>query len=40
MIGVTWLDQQLIGGGVGLGELGFGSEVKQAMQQRAGFLAE
>ncbi|ERY19735.1 TPA: relaxase/mobilization nuclease and DUF3363 domain-containing protein [Pseudomonas aeruginosa] len=40
VIGATWLDQQLIGGGSGLGELGFGSEVKQAMQQRADFLAE
>src|SRR2546427_12912417 len=36
----TWLDQQLIGGGSGLGDLGFGSEAKQAMQQRADFLAE
>ena len=40
MIGATWLDQQLIGGGSGLGNLGFGSEVNQAMQQRAEFLAE
>ncbi|WP_395026111.1 relaxase/mobilization nuclease domain-containing protein [Comamonas odontotermitis] len=39
-IGATWLDQQLIGGGRGLGDLGFGSEAKQAMQQRADFLAE
>jgi len=30
----------LIGGGSGLGDLGFGSEAKQAMQQRADFLAE
>jgi type IV secretory pathway VirD2 relaxase len=36
----TWLDQQLIGGGSGLGDLGFGGEAKQAMQQRADFLAE
>lgn len=34
VIGATWLDQQLIGGGSGLGDLGFGSEAKQAMQQR------
>jgi len=34
------LDQQLIGGGAGLGDLGFGGEAKQAMQQRADFLAE
>ena len=40
VIGATWLDQQLIGGGKGLGDLGFGSEAKQAMQQRADFLAE
>ncbi|WP_257645813.1 DUF3363 domain-containing protein [Ottowia beijingensis] len=40
IIGATWLDQQLIGGGKGLGDLGFGSEVKQALQQRADFLAE
>ncbi|QEA14337.1 MULTISPECIES: relaxase/mobilization nuclease domain-containing protein [Comamonas] len=40
MIGATWLDQQLIGGGSGLGDLGFGAEAKQAMQQRADFLVE
>ncbi|MGE6498224.1 relaxase/mobilization nuclease domain-containing protein [Cupriavidus metallidurans] len=40
VIGATWLDQQLIGGGSGLGNLGFGAEAKQAMQQRADFLAE
>jgi len=40
IIGATWLDQQLIGGGKGLGDLGFGSEVKHAMQQRADFLVE
>ena len=40
VIGATWLDQQLIGGGKGLGDLGFGSEVKDALQQRADFLAE
>ena len=40
VIGATWLDQQLIGGGSGLGDLGFGSEAKQALQQRADFLAE
>ncbi|HIE0871586.1 TPA: DUF3363 domain-containing protein [Pseudomonas aeruginosa] len=40
VIGATWLDQQLIGGGRGLGELGFGGEAKQAMQQRADFLEE
>ena len=40
VIGATWLDQQLICGGKGLGDLGFGSEVKDALQQRADFLAE
>ncbi len=40
VIGATWLDQQLIGGGTGLGDLGFGAEAKQAMHQRADFLAE
>lgn len=40
VIGATWLDQQLIGGGKGLGDVGFGSEVKDALQQRAEFLAE
>lgn len=39
-IGATWLDQQLLGGGNGLGDVGFGSEAKQAMQQRAEFLVE
>lgn len=40
VIGATWLDQQLIGGSRGLGDLGFGSEVKDALQQRADFLTE
>ncbi len=40
VIGATWLDQQLIGGGKGLGELGFGREAKEALQKRADFLAE
>lgn len=40
VIGATWLDQQLINGGRGLGDLGFGSDAKQAMQQRADFLEE
>jgi hypothetical protein len=39
VIGTTWLDQQLIGG-KGLGDLGFGGEVKNTLQQRADFLAE
>ncbi|EYS98184.1 type VI secretion protein [Cupriavidus sp. SK-4] len=40
VIGATWLDQQLIGGGKGLGDLGFGAEVKEALRQRADFLVE
>ena len=40
VIGATWLDQQLISGGKGLGDLGFGGEAKQAMQQRADFLID
>ncbi len=40
VIGATWLDQQLIGGGKGLGELGFGSEVRTALQQRSDFLID
>ncbi|EMV1293987.1 relaxase/mobilization nuclease and DUF3363 domain-containing protein [Pseudomonas aeruginosa] len=40
VIGATWLDQQLIGGSKGLGDLGFGAEVKDALRQRADFLAE
>lgn len=40
VIGATWLDQQLIGGVRGLVDLGFGREVRQAMQQRADFLVE
>ncbi|CAM3932760.1 DUF3363 domain-containing protein [Bordetella muralis] len=38
--GATWLDQQLIGGGRGLSDMGFGSDTKNALQQRADFLAE
>ncbi|MQT77910.1 DUF3363 domain-containing protein, partial [Pseudomonas helleri] len=40
VIGATWLDQQLISGGKGLGDLGFGGEAKDALLQRANFLAE
>jgi len=40
VIGATWLDQQLIGGGKGLGDLGFGCEVKEALHKRGDFLAE
>jgi len=40
VIGATWLDQQLIDGGKGIGDLGFGSEVKDALRERADFLTE
>jgi type IV secretory pathway VirD2 relaxase len=40
VIGATWLDQQLIDGGKRLSVLGFGSEVKDALQTRVEFLAE
>jgi len=40
VIGATWLDQQLIGGGKRLSDLGFGGEAKQAMRQRVDYLAE
>ncbi|MCO7486976.1 relaxase/mobilization nuclease and DUF3363 domain-containing protein [Stenotrophomonas maltophilia] len=40
VIGATWLDQQLIGGGTGLSDRGFGAAAKDALQQRADFLAE
>ncbi|MGQ7814536.1 DUF3363 domain-containing protein [Metapseudomonas furukawaii] len=40
VIGATWLDQQLIGDGRGLGDFGFAGEMRQAMQKRADFLVE
>lgn len=40
VIGATWLDQQLIGGSKGLGEMGFGSEVRDALKQRSDFLID
>ncbi|WP_081194620.1 relaxase/mobilization nuclease and DUF3363 domain-containing protein [Halomonas sp. BC1] len=40
VIGATWLDQQLIGGGRGFSDIGFGGEVKEALQERADFLEE
>lgn len=40
VIGATWLDQQLIGGGKGLGDLGFGGEVKDALHQRVDLLTK
>lgn len=38
VIGATWLDQQLIKIGNNLSDLGFGSEAKHAMRERADFL--
>lgn len=40
VIGATWLDRQLIGGGKGLGDSGFAGDVRQALAQRADFLIE
>ncbi|WP_323034330.1 relaxase/mobilization nuclease and DUF3363 domain-containing protein [Pararhodobacter sp.] len=40
VIGATWLDRQLIGGGKGLRDVGFGGDAKQALRQRADFLVE
>ncbi|MCW0366570.1 hypothetical protein NB699_001553 [Xanthomonas sacchari] len=40
VIGATWLDQQLIGSGNGMGDIGFGADAKLAMRQRADFLVE
>jgi type IV secretory pathway VirD2 relaxase len=39
-IGATWLDQQLIGGGQGMADLGFGAEAKDALRQRVDLLIE
>lgn len=39
-VGATWLDQQLISGGQGIADQGFGAEAKKALQQRADFLVE
>lgn len=40
VVGSTWLDQQLICGGKGLGGSGFGGEVRGALQQRVSFLVQ
>ena len=40
VIGATWLDQQLISGGRGLGDVGFAGEAKEALHERADFLVE
>lgn len=40
MIGATWLDQQFIGDGKGLGDLGFSGDTRYTLHWRADFLAE
>ncbi|MFC8751441.1 DUF3363 domain-containing protein [Pseudomonas oryzihabitans] len=40
VVGATWLDQQLISCNNGLGDLGFGAEVKDALRERTDFLIE
>jgi len=40
VIGATWLDRELIGGAVGVADKGFGSELREALLQRSGFLIE
>jgi len=39
-IGATWLDRELIGSAMNVGERGFGGEVRDALRQRADFLVE
>jgi len=39
-VGATWLDQQLIGGSREMADKGFGTEVREALRQRADFLVE
>ncbi len=39
-IGATWLDRQLVGESAGIGNTGFGGDVRQALQHRVEFLVE
>lgn len=39
-MGATWLDKQLLGGALDIGDRGFGGEVREALQQRTDFLLE
>jgi hypothetical protein len=39
-IGATWLDRQLIGGAMDVGDRGFGGEAREALRQRMDFLVE
>jgi hypothetical protein len=40
VIGVTWLDRQLIGEAAGIADSGFGAEVREALRRRTDFLVE
>ena len=40
VIGATWLDRQLIDGGTGVADKGFGGETRAALRQRSDFLIE
>lgn len=40
VIGATWLDQQLVTGGAGIGTQGFGGEVRSLLATRGAFLVE
>lgn len=40
VIGATWLDQQLVTGGAGIGTQGFGAEVRSLLAARGAFLVE
>ena len=40
VIGVTWLDRQLIGEAARIGASGFGAEVREGLRRRADFLVE
>lgn len=40
VIGATWLDRQLIDGGTGVADKGFGGEMRAALRQRSDFLIE
>jgi len=40
VIGATWLDQQLIGSASGIGNSGFGGDVREALRQRLDFLID
>lgn len=39
-VGATWLDRQLVSGGSGLANIGFGGEVRKALARRTAILVE